>query len=428
MALLASRAVDGPSDDFRHVTILGGGRLVELTLPAGAPVAEFAPALAALCMPAKGPTASEGTPPAWSLARPGAPALGLTTSLAGAGVRDGDVLHLVDVAVWQPAEAADLAGVLGAAVGLGPRWWGGAASILLAGAAVLAVLLAAAVAVGSGAVQGSAGVVALLVAAAALAASIAMRGRMPARVALAASAGVLAALGGWGVAGAAPAAGAVAAGALAAALAALVACAVAPVPGPGAVLALGTLAAGAAAVARGAAPDVVAAVAAVVGVAVLPLLPLAVSRAVAALPASGGATSMLAIVRLSRRLQVSLSCGAVATVLGAAAVLLWTGGPPAWAVAGLAAAALLAVACAHRLTLDVLPPALAAGLTAIALAAALSVRALLPAGSLAAAIALPAAAGLALILLAVVRIPPLPRALPLFEALLRDRRAQGSRT
>jgi hypothetical protein len=190
--------VSGPFEDLRHVTIAGAGRRVELPLPAAAPIAELMPVLARLCEADD----AGGTPPAWSLARPDAPALDLATSLAAAGVDDGEVLHLVDVSVWRTPSGADLADVLGAAVGLGPRWSGEASAALVAGAAVLAVLAAAGLAVRADTVEDGAGMAALLAAAAALAAAIAVRPGRPASVALAAIGCVLAALGAWGVAGA----------------------------------------------------------------------------------------------------------------------------------------------------------------------------------------------------------------------------------
>jgi hypothetical protein len=199
--------VSGPFEDLRHVTILGAGRRAELSLPAAAPIAELTPALARLCQAGD----AGGTPPAWSLARPEAPALDLARSLAEAGVGDGEVLCLVDVSAWRAPGAIDLAGALDAAVGLGPRWSGEASSAVVAGAAVLAVLGAAVLAVAADAVEGGAGVAALLGAGAGLAAAIAVRPCRPASVALAAIGCVLAALGAWGVAGAPPIPGGVAA-------------------------------------------------------------------------------------------------------------------------------------------------------------------------------------------------------------------------
>jgi WXG100 protein secretion system (Wss), protein YukD len=84
--------VTGPGVDVVHVTVVGGGLRAELSLPRGTPLAELTPALARLCLPE---SAFEGTPPAWSLARPGAPlelaALGaaavavVTRALSGSG-------------------------------------------------------------------------------------------------------------------------------------------------------------------------------------------------------------------------------------------------------------------------------------------------------------------------------------------------------
>jgi len=85
--------------DVRRVTVHGGGHRVDLSVPAGVPVVELIPAMADLCH--AGPDPAETTPPAWGLARVGGPPLSLSASLEEAQVVDGEVLCLVDTAVWR---------------------------------------------------------------------------------------------------------------------------------------------------------------------------------------------------------------------------------------------------------------------------------------------------------------------------------------
>jgi type VII secretion integral membrane protein EccD len=91
-----------PGGDPRcRVTVVGERRRVDLALPAHAPVAEYALALARMC----GQAEDELLPAAWSLAVTGRPPLPLTASLAAAGITDGAVLHLRDVLVGEADEA-----------------------------------------------------------------------------------------------------------------------------------------------------------------------------------------------------------------------------------------------------------------------------------------------------------------------------------
>ncbi len=373
------------------MTVQGGRRQVELQLPAAAPIGEYVPALVRLCEAGAG-AAPDGRPAAWSLARalpqpPGAggspAALGLTVSLVEAGVRDGEVLRLVDTAAWQRPEARELADVVSAAVELGPRWTSEASGAVVAGMSVGLVLVAAALAVRTGAVRGGPGLAALLAAASLAAGAIALRPRSglprhaPARLAMVASAWVLAGLGAWGVAGTAPGASGLAVAALAATVAALVACPAVPALGPGVALGTGALAAAASAVARGVPTDVAAAAVAVAGLVVLWLLPPVVSALVALLgaPARPGADlTIVAMVARSRRLVASLSCGVAAAVVGAAAAAFAAGGAVTIAVATMAALALVPSARPFRYTIDVLPPVAAAGVALVALEAALAIR------------------------------------------------------
>lgn len=76
-----------------RVTVVGGGRRVDVALPSRAPIAEYVTTVAALC----GHDESETLPPAWSLALAGRGPLELGGSLAEAGIADGAVLYLCDI-------------------------------------------------------------------------------------------------------------------------------------------------------------------------------------------------------------------------------------------------------------------------------------------------------------------------------------------
>ncbi|WP_394427736.1 type VII secretion integral membrane protein EccD [Streptomyces sp. SGAir0957] len=88
-------------DERCRVTVVGERRRVDLALPAQAPVAEYAPRLAALC----GQPESEAMPPVWSLAEAGGVPLAPGDTLAVAGIADGATLYLRD---RRAAEAGDL--------------------------------------------------------------------------------------------------------------------------------------------------------------------------------------------------------------------------------------------------------------------------------------------------------------------------------
>jgi type VII secretion integral membrane protein EccD len=82
------------------VTVVGSHDQVDLAVPAHAPIAEYADLLARLC----GQDTDEALPPVWSLALTGTPALPVTTSLADAGIVDGQVLYLRDVLAGEEDE------------------------------------------------------------------------------------------------------------------------------------------------------------------------------------------------------------------------------------------------------------------------------------------------------------------------------------
>jgi hypothetical protein len=391
--------VEAMSGDIRHVTVHGAGRRVDLTLPSAAPIAELMPALIRLCGVASlrsGGRASsaggaDGTPPAWALARVGEPALALTSSLAEAEVVEGEVLYLVDVAVWRrPAVVEVSATVEGAVAGGGAPWTQLSTAWLIAGLAVLTLLAAVAIAVRTKAVGPEAGLAALLLAGAVLAAGAGLRSRRrrpsarPALLALVVSAWALGALGGWGVAGAPLTAAGLAAAGLALAAVMLASYPLVPGLSPGGAVAAAAVAGAAGAVAAGATAMAAAVGVAVVGVTALRLLPWFVSALLAALTAGPEARSVAAVVeahaRRCRRLLASLSAGTTAAVLGAILALLLWGDGLAVALAVIVAVSLLLQARPYRFAPEAMPPALAGGGALVALGIALSLRAIAAGG------------------------------------------------
>jgi len=85
-------------DERRRVTVVGAHRRVDLVVPAGAAIAEYAPNLLVWC----GQMEFDNTfPPAWSLALPGAAPFPPEASLAEVGVVDGATLYLRDAAAGE---------------------------------------------------------------------------------------------------------------------------------------------------------------------------------------------------------------------------------------------------------------------------------------------------------------------------------------
>jgi WXG100 protein secretion system (Wss), protein YukD len=394
-----------------HVTIQAARRRVDLALPAATPILEFTPILATLCQVTAGPR-REITPPAWTLARPAGEAFELTSTLASEGVLDGEVLHLVDAAVWRAPSVSDLADAVTGALEGGRRWTEAATAWFCAGASVATLLLVAALAVGTGVVDRSSGALALVAAGGLLVVALfvpALAARRPARLALAVGAVVLAGLGGWGLGGASAPGGLIGASlALAAAL--LAVSPVLPAVGPGGALAAGALTLAFAAEARGAGAAQAAAVLAAAGVIGVRVWPAVVGRGPGTFVSEPSAAAAEAAARRSRRLLASLSGGTAVVLVLAAAVLLGSGIPWAIGLAGSVAAALLLRAQAYRFLPDVLPPALAGAAVALALEWALATT-LAGQGRAQLAVALPAATAAVLAGLAAVRswlTPPLP--------------------
>jgi hypothetical protein len=89
-----------------RITVVGTRRRVDVAVPSWTPIGEYAARLATIC----GQERNDVMPPVWSLATAGDAALPLDTSLADAGVVDGQVLYLKDTA-REPAEAPVVAEV-----------------------------------------------------------------------------------------------------------------------------------------------------------------------------------------------------------------------------------------------------------------------------------------------------------------------------
>jgi type VII secretion integral membrane protein EccD len=400
-----------PSSDLCHVTVQAARRRVDLALPAAVPILEFMPILATLCQVTAGPQ-REATPPAWTLARPAGAAFELTATLAAESVLDGEVLHLVDAAVWRAPSVADLADAVTEVVEGGSRWTAEATAWFCAGTALATALLAALAAIGAGVVDRGAGLLGL-VGAAALAGGVlfvpALAERREARMALAGAALILAGLGGWGLGGASAPAGLVAAG-LAVAVASLLLSPAAPAVGPGGALTAGALTIAFAAEARGATAADAAAVLAVAGVIGIRLWPAVVGRGLSAFLAEPSAEAAQAAARRSHALLASLSGGTAVVLVLAALVLVGRGDPFALGLAAAVGAALLLRAQGYRFMADVLPPALAGALVLLALEWTVA-SSQAAQGRQQLAVAIPALAAAGLAGLAAVRtwaVPPLP--------------------
>lgn len=153
---------------YSRVTVVNGGRRVDLALPSALPLSEVLPQLLGYCAPDSPPD----RPVAWTLARLGGGPLNLSSTLAEAGVTDGEVLELrgeheqvrpayvedvrdvledrMDETArpWEPATTIGFSLVAGG-VGLAlaaalPQVWTPASAAGLATASLLALLLVAA--------------------------------------------------------------------------------------------------------------------------------------------------------------------------------------------------------------------------------------------------------------------------------------------
>jgi len=150
------------ADQRCRVTVVGDSRRVDLAVPAAAPIAEYVTMLADLC----GPADDDTFPAVWSLAVPGRAPFPVTSSLDAAGVLDGQVLYLRDVASGEADEpiALDFEEAVEQAAEPFERWsWtqgtSAVTTLSLGGCWLVATLVTLAVA---GVPQGSRGMLAAL--------------------------------------------------------------------------------------------------------------------------------------------------------------------------------------------------------------------------------------------------------------------------
>lgn len=108
------------ADQLCRVTVVGERRRVDLTVPARAPIAEYISTVAGLCEQDD----DASFPAVWSLAAPGHGPLPLQASLDQAGVLDGQVLYLRDLAAGEADEpvVVDIAEAVGEATDELGRW------------------------------------------------------------------------------------------------------------------------------------------------------------------------------------------------------------------------------------------------------------------------------------------------------------------
>jgi type VII secretion integral membrane protein EccD len=126
------------SDGFFSVTVVGGRRRLDLSLPADVPVADLLGELVAML---EEPAA--GSPPSWGLVRVGGQVLQGEQGLAAQGVHAGSLLFLRDLAdPIAPPAVDDYAGAVAAAIEEAPGLWTAAHFQGLLAAAGTAWLLA----------------------------------------------------------------------------------------------------------------------------------------------------------------------------------------------------------------------------------------------------------------------------------------------
>jgi type VII secretion integral membrane protein EccD len=141
-------------DVLTRITVASPQRRVDIVLPDEVPLAELMPDLV---QRAGDGLADQGQQHGgWALHRFGGTRIAATESMAAAGVRDGEVLHLMPArTAWPEPEYDDVVDEIAVrARQLGPRWSGAAtrvAGILAAGAVLVAGLLPPVGAAGAGA-------------------------------------------------------------------------------------------------------------------------------------------------------------------------------------------------------------------------------------------------------------------------------------
>jgi type VII secretion integral membrane protein EccD len=375
------------------------------------PILELTPVLVTLCQAGHtnghhGPRNghAEGTPSAWSLTRIGSEPFQLTSTLAEAGVLDGEVLHLVDVARWRGPAISDAADAVAGVLEDGQRWPGPVGTWLTA---VLGALCLAGAAAGFARVAGpgaAGGVVALVAAGALVCLALVppvVYTRRPARSALLAGAVAFAAAAGWALAGSNGGAAGVSAAAAGAAIALVAVTAVAP-EAAGTALVAAALTVGAGAIAWGTGPTQVAALMVVAGAISLRLWPAVVSRALSGFVPAGGAGQAEAAARRSRAMLASLTAGTAALLLASALVLTGSGNRFGVGLAAVAALALWLRSETFRFVPEALAPALAAGVVLLVLELDLA-GGLASSGGATLAVVVLAMTGLVLVALALAR-------------------------
>jgi type VII secretion integral membrane protein EccD len=147
---------------YSRVTVVNGARRVDLALPSALPLSEVMPQLLDYCAPDSPPDRPAG----WALARLGGTAIGLTATLADAGVTDGDVLELrAGQDAVRPAYVEDVRDVLEDTMDETARQWQPATTVGF-GLATAGIGMAAAALLPQARAPGSAGalVTAVLVA------------------------------------------------------------------------------------------------------------------------------------------------------------------------------------------------------------------------------------------------------------------------
>jgi type VII secretion integral membrane protein EccD len=105
---------------YSRVTVVSDARRVDLALPSALPLSDVMPQLLGFCAPDGRPEHPVG----WALARLGGGPLPLSTTLADAGVTDGDVLELrTGAQIVHPAYAEDVRDVVEDTIDRSARQW-----------------------------------------------------------------------------------------------------------------------------------------------------------------------------------------------------------------------------------------------------------------------------------------------------------------
>jgi type VII secretion integral membrane protein EccD len=359
------------ADDRCLVTVVGERKRVDLAIPARSPIAEYAPRLAGLC----GQDDDDALPGAWSLGLAGHRTLPLATSLAEAGVADGQTLYLRDLGEGEADEpiVLDLDELVTDAAerGGGPPWDARARALTTLLAGLLWLVAASAVLSRVAGVSPLTGPLAAGVGLTLPLVALTMRRRGsrtgPAAVLTALGAVPCLAVAGWLLPGSAPSGGATMAAAVGANLGALAALAAVPGLATVAVELGAVIAAALAGLLLGihAHPAQGAAVVAVVCYGLLTLAPWAAGQLAAVAPFRSRRTRnevevVPSAVRSARALLVGWTAATSAILAIALVVLAGSGTSAGLALSACLAVAVLLRAGTARLAIEVVP-AVAAG-------------------------------------------------------------------